>query len=77
MKKLQRTSTKFKQDIMIEIADLLLLHKLNGQSIELKEEGDLEAIADSILFDIEGESPDSYDLDDLIKWNLEQYATHA
>lgn len=60
--------------VQAELNDAICLNQLNGADMRWTE-SKMEAIVNSIMVDIEETGPD-YDLDEIIKWNLDQNLTY-
>ena len=64
----------FKAYVKAELEDAICCNKLNGSDMSWTE-NKIDSLVESILFDINEVGPD-YDLDEIIKWNLDQNLTH-
>jgi len=64
-----------KNYVKAELNDIICCNQLNGSAMKWTEDR-LDAIVDSIMFDINEIGPD-YDLDEIINWNLDQNLSHA
>jgi len=69
-------ATMFEKMVRSELLDTIALNRLNGVDMDWTDEK-IDALVQSIMFDINEVGPDSYDLDEIIKWNLDQNLTHG
>lgn len=67
--------SKLKLYVKAELEDAICLNHLNGEDMKWTE-GRLDALVDSIMFDINEIGPD-YDLEEVIGWNLDQHLSHS
>lgn len=69
--------SRLKDYIIQELQDVIALKQLNDEFIPILENQTIEDLADSILFEWKELGDPSEDLDQMIKWNLEQHIIHA
>jgi hypothetical protein len=61
--------------IQAELNDAICLNQLNGADMRWTESR-MEGLVNSIMYDIQ-EIGSDYDLDEIIKWNLDQNLSHS